>query len=407
MKILRIIARLNVGGPTRHVVWLTDRLRRRGFETELVAGRVPDSEEDMGYFATQNGIEPIYISELSRELSPKDAVSLVKVYRELKRFSPDIVHTHTGKAGTVGRTATLFYRWLNVRRPRKLKVVHTFHGHFFHSYYGRLKTLFFLNIEKFLARFATDKIIVISDQQFAEIHERFGVGRREQFSVIPLGIDLSVYEDADENRDILRTEIAAGEDDIVIGIIGRLTEIKNTAMFLEVASRYLARSHSDLRPVKFVVIGDGLLREDLEAKAKDLGLGEKLTFLGHRDDISSLISGLDIVALTSKNEGTPLSLIEAMAVKRPVISTVVGGVSDLLGSAETEHQGFSIHERGIGVHTNSAEDLCSGLIYLVENEKLRKSLAAKAQLFITSKYSLERLENDIASLYEGLVSEDK
>ena len=141
MKILRIIARLNVGGPARHVVWLTDAMREGEFETTLIAGTVPEGEEDMSYFAARHGVEPIYIKEMSRELSPKDAISLFKVYRTMLRERPDIVHTHTAKAGTVGRAAAFIYKWLTpgtlIGRPRKVRVVHTFHGHVFHSYYGK------------------------------------------------------------------------------------------------------------------------------------------------------------------------------------------------------------------------------------------------------------------------------
>src|SRR5690349_3492140 len=182
MKIVRIIARLNVGGPARHVVWLTDALQDDEFSTKLIAGTVPPGEDDMGYFAEQSGVEPIYLREMSRELSPRDIVSIFKVYRLLRREKPNVVHTHTAKAGAVGRTAALIYRWFTwqslIGRPRKLKVIHTFHGHIFHSYYGRLKTNVFVAIEKFLARAVSDRIIVISDQQLDEINSRFRIGKK-------------------------------------------------------------------------------------------------------------------------------------------------------------------------------------------------------------------------------------
>ena len=168
MKILRIIARLNVGGPARHVVWLTQQLNNEEFESTLIAGTVPKGEGDMNYLATQSGVTPLFIEEMSRELSPKDLVSLYKVFRELRRQRPDIIHTHTAKAGTVGRTAALLYKLLTPG-ARKTRIVHTFHGHVFHSYYGRLKTKVFIAIEKLLARLATDKIIVISPQQLRDM----------------------------------------------------------------------------------------------------------------------------------------------------------------------------------------------------------------------------------------------
>ena len=155
MKILRIIARLNVGGPARHVVWLTEALQNEEFQTSLIAGTVPPGEEDMNYFAEERAVHPHFIPEMSRELSVKDLSSLVKVCREMFRFKPDIVHTHTAKAGTIGRLAAFVYRWLTwetlIGRPRRVKIVHTFHGHVFHSYYGKVKTRIFLLIEQFLA----------------------------------------------------------------------------------------------------------------------------------------------------------------------------------------------------------------------------------------------------------------
>ncbi len=194
MKILRIIARLNVGGPARHVVWLTKEVQDDEFQSLLIAGTVPGGEEDMAYFAEQHGVKPIFIEEMSRELALRDVVSLYKIYRRIKQEKPDVIHTHTAKAGTVGRIAAFFYRWLTwstlIGRPRKVFILHTFHGHVFHSYYGKLKTSVFVAIEKILARVATDKIIVISQQQFQEIHHDTGIGRTLQFVVVPLGIDL-------------------------------------------------------------------------------------------------------------------------------------------------------------------------------------------------------------------------
>src|SRR5215218_5163648 len=190
MKIVRIIARLNVGGPARHVVWLTKNLQGQEFQSVLLTGTVPDGEEDMNYFAAENDVALVYIPEMSRELSAKDIVSLWKVFRRILREKPDIIHTHTAKAGTIGRIAGFFYRWL---AWKPVKMVHTYHGHVFHSYYGKRKTAIFLLIEKSLA-ILTDKIVVISAQQKSEINEKFGVGKSSQFQIIPLGIDLAPFE---------------------------------------------------------------------------------------------------------------------------------------------------------------------------------------------------------------------
>ena len=405
MKILRIIARLNVGGPARHVVWLTKALSSDGFESRLLAGSVPAGEEDMGYLAAEHRISPVYIAEMSRELSPADVVSLFKIYREMLRLRPHIVHTHTAKAGTVGRTAAFLYRWLTWRtligRPRKVKVVHTFHGHVFHSYYGRIKTGVFLAIERLLARFATDKIITISSQQFDEINGHFRVGRREQFEVIPLGIDLGPFAAA-AGRETFRSEAGASKSSMLVGFVGRLTEIKNLPMYLKAAAVFYDEDLDDGIDVRFIIVGDGHARASLEREAADLGISDRMVFLGNRPDAENVYAGLDIVALTSLNEGTPLSLIEAMASGRPVISTVVGGVTDLLGDIMEEHEGFSIYRRGIGVRTGDAAGFARGLAHLVKNENLWADLAAEGRAFVEARYSLERLVSDIKALYREL-----
>src|SRR5215510_2664977 len=234
-KVVRIIARLNVGGPAKHVVWLSSGLQDAGFETLLVTGTVPAGEEDMSYFADEAGVTPHYIPEMSREISLNDAVTVWKLFRLLLRERPDIVHTHTAKAGTVGRTAGLLYRWLTpgifVGRPRQCKFVHTYHGHVFHSYYSRGRTRMFLAIERLLARLVTDRLIVVSKQQSIEIGEKFRVGRGEQIKVIPLGLDLGLFTDHGSRRAKFRHELCIPDDAILVGIVGRLTEIKNHQMF--------------------------------------------------------------------------------------------------------------------------------------------------------------------------------
>jgi len=406
IKIVRIIARLNVGGPARHVVWLTEALQDSEFQSTLIAGTVPAGEKDMSYFAAENKVTPIFIPEMSRELSLKDIVSLWKVYREIKSKKPDIVHTHTAKAGTIGRVAGFFYRWLTWRtligKPRRVKFVHTYHGHVFHGYYGNLKTKIFLFIEKTLARLTTDKIIVISKQQFEEINGKYGVGRAEQFEMIPLGIDLSQFENWRSKRNILREEIGAKADEILAGIVGRLTEIKNISLFLEVAKIYKEEKDINLPKIKFVIIGDGNLRQTLETEAEMLNIKDLVIFLGNRNDTDVFYAGLDIVTLTSLNEGTPLSLIEAMANEKPVISTAVGGVTDLLGKVTEDKKELQICERGLSVASNNAENFYNGLIYFAKDEKLQKRLSENGKNFVQTRYGKERLIYDVKKLYRNL-----
>ena len=421
MKLVRIIARLNVGGPARHVVWLTAGLRRAGCETVLVAGTVPPGEDDMSYFAAENGVAPYIIPQMSREISPKDAVTVWKLYRLLLRERPALVHTHTAKAGTVGRVAGLLYRWLTpatlLGRPRPCKFVHTYHGHIFHSYYGALKTRVFLTIEKVLARLATDRIVVLSAQQRSEIHEQFGVGRAGQFAVVPLGLDLSVFARPDERRHVVRGELGAGPNEVLVGIVGRLTEVKNHGLFLRAAALYKERcgtaAAAEGRRVRFVVIGDGHLRTALEEQAHSLGLVADVTFLGTRGDPQVFYPALDVVALTSRNEGTPLTLIEAMANARPVIATGVGGVVDLLGEEtrgesaprrEEYGDGFELCARGVRVRPNDAEAFCRGLAYIVGDAQARGTVGERGRQFVNQHYSVERLLADLRELYDELTT---
>ena len=408
MKILRIIARLNVGGPSRHVVWLTKGLNDEEFQSALISGRVPDGEEDMGYFAKENGVKPVFIDEMSRELSITDAVSLVKIYRQMRLEQPDVVHTHTAKAGTVGRLAAFLYRWMTwktlVGKPRRVRIVHTFHGHVFHSYYGKLKTNVFIAIEKLLARFATDAIVVISPQQFDEIHGRIGIGKQEQFKIIPLGIDLEPFQISVAKRNEVRRELGAGANVQVVGFVGRLTEVKNVPLFLRVAELYVKeKSKDDLPELRFVIVGDGHLRESLEREAFERGIDKHVQFLGNRTDVEAIYAGLDVVALTSLNEGTPLSLIEAMASGRPIISTSVGGVVDLLGEVNEMHDGFRVCERGIGVIPGAADSFFKGFIYLIKNEVLRDAIGFRSKEFAAMTYGKDRLIKDIRDCYRDLI----
>jgi glycosyltransferase involved in cell wall biosynthesis len=420
MKIVRVIARLNVGGPAKHVVWLS-KLPTPNWESLLVAGTVPQGEDDMGYFATELGVTPVFVPEMSREISLNDALTVWKLYRLLRREQPDIVHTHTAKAGTVGRVAGLFYRWLTpktlIGRPRVCHFVHTYHGHIFHSYYGPLKTRVFILIERILAKLGTDRIVVLSEQQRREINEEFGVGNPRQFSIIPLGIDLSVFADWQERGQSFRAEYELGNDDILVGIVGRLTEVKNHDLFLRAAALFKEKFAKPGSTVRFVVIGDGALRKMLEQQAQALGITSDVIFTGSRRDLENVYPALDIVALTSRNEGTPLTLIEAMANARPVISTAVGGVVDLLGEplissasqpgstrgAGKETVPFQVCQRGISVSPDDAGAFAAGLARLVDDTPLRRETGARGLQFVTRQYSKERLYKDIESLYYGLL----
>jgi glycosyltransferase involved in cell wall biosynthesis len=396
VRVLRLIARLNVGGPARHVVWLNQALSAAGFETLLVTGTVPAGEEDMSDFATARGVTPFVIPSMSRELSLRDFSTIWQLWRLMVRFGPDIVHTHTAKAGAVGRIAGLLYRFLTpaalLGRPRRVRFVHTYHGHVFHSYYGVWKTRLFLAVERMLARLNTDRIVVLSDQQLREIHGVFGVGRRDQFAVVPLGIDFEDFRGDPGAGDALREELGVGRGETIVGIVGRLTSIKNQDLFLRVAAgaRDLAR---------FVVYGDGGDRAMLERR------GASAIFAGTRE-ASAIYASLDVVALTSRNEGTPLALIEAMACGKPVISTAVGGVVDLLGSVEERiaesGASFEVRERGITAASDDEAGFAAGLRQLLRDEPLRRRLTERGRAYVENTHSKERLVMDILRLYREL-----
>lgn len=401
MKIVRVIARLNVGGPAKHVVWLTRALQAAGYQIVLVAGTVPPGEDDMGYFAAEHGVVPTFISEMSREISLKDALTVWKLYQLFRRERPDVVHTHTAKAGTVGRLAGLLYVWTT---RSHCWFVHTYHGHIFHSYYGPLKTRIFLAIEKALARLITDRIVVLNEQQRREIHEEFGVGRAEQFSIIPLGLDLNVFAHWRERGQEFRAELGIGANDLLIGIVGRLTEIKNHELFLRAVAACKKEFAPSSPAVRFVIVGDGVLRAELEQQAESLDLMNDVVFVGSRRDVENIYPALDVVALTSRNEGTPLTLIEAMANARPTIATAVGGVVEMLGAqVESAAANFTVCERGISVAPDDPSAFAAGLTRLAGDAVLRRETGARGLQFVTEQYSLDRLLRDIKNLYSELL----
>ena len=405
IKIVRIIARLNVGGPAKHVVWLTAGLNGSKYQSMLVAGSVPDGEEDMSYFADQSGVVPYYIPEMSREISLKDAKTLWKLFRLFCRERPDIIHTHTAKAGTVGRAAGFLYKWftpgLFLGKPRRCKFVHTYHGHIFHSYYGSAKTRLFLNVEKVLARLVTDRLVVISAQQAKEIGETFGVGKKSQLRIIPLGLDLQTFADYSTRRDKFRDELQLADDTLLVGIVGRLTHVKNHELFLRSVAAYKTLGRGG-PPVKFVVIGDGSLRGKLEQQCQTLGLRDDILFAGGRNDPEYFYPALDVVALTSRNEGTPLTLIEAMANARPVVATDVGGVVDLLGPV-IEAGEYKICERGLSVPPNNPSAFAKAMKRLINDKPMQNEIGERGFQFVRASYQKERLLDDIENLYDELI----
>ena len=360
----------------------------------------------MSYFAHEAGVEPVVLKEMSRELSLGDVAVIARLFLHMWKAKPDIVHTHKAKAGAVGRAAATLYKWLTPSalwlRPRRCHVVHTYHGHIFHSYYGAAKTRLFVTIERLLARLCTDRIVVISEQQRREICETFGVGRPDQFRVIALGTNLHEAGPAPVG---LRQELAAAADEPVVGIVGRLCEVKNHSMFLEAAA-HLAGDASDqagaaVKP-RFAVIGDGHLRWDLERQARESGVSGRTVFTGFRKDVAPLYRDLDIVALTSLNEGTPLTLIEAMSQGRAVAATEVGGVVDILGARREARDGFVVWDHGVSAPSGDSRAFARALQYLLERPELRREMGERGRAFVRTHLSKDRLLADIGRLYQEL-----
>jgi glycosyltransferase involved in cell wall biosynthesis len=361
IKVLRMIARLNIGGPAIHVHLLARGLDGKRFESVLVAGKISPNEGDMGYLFDSMDRKPIIIPELQREISLKmDLKAFSQIFNRLRQEKPDIVHTHTAKAGSSARLAVLMY---NLIYGKKVRTVHTFHGHVFEGYFNKARSLLFVWIERFLARL-TDAIIAISETQKRDLSERLHIAPAKKINTVELGFDLKPFLGSQVLKGQFRQSLGINEDTLLIGIIGRLVPIKNHIMFFQAAKLFLEQNPEV--QAKFIVVGDGELRHELEAYCQDLGLDIHVIFCGWIRNVHLVYADLDILALTSTNEGTPVSLIEAMASSVPVIATDAGGVQDLLGPpyGAPSLDGYAMCERGILCRKNDPSGFVRGLKYI-------------------------------------------
>ncbi|MDX1955816.1 MAG: glycosyltransferase [Chitinophagaceae bacterium] len=392
-RVLRILNRLIVGGPSKNAVFLS-RYMSPDFETLLVTGDKDDHEQDADELATHHGITPLCVTEMKRAISFNDDW---KAYQKLKKiireFKPDIVHTHAAKSGALGRLAA--------RNCQVPVIVHTFHGHVFHSYFNPLKTNFFIRAERYLARF-TDGIVAISEKQRHELVDEFKIAPANKFHIIPLGLDLDPFVvDQDLKRRKFRDEFQLAEDTIAIGIIGRLVPIKNHGLFIKALKKVLTRSN---KPVKAFIIGDGESREPIMTMAREAGIpfaapGEKnpeapLVFTSWRMDVDVVCAGLDIICLTSLNEGTPVSLIEAQAAGRPIVSTRVGGIADVVLEGKT----------ALLADLGNEDAFADQLVEMVDSEQKRQLMSDAGRDFVLNKYGYKRLVKDMEKLYGELLS---
>lgn len=391
-KVLRIINRLNLGGPTYNAAYLSKYIDP-DFDTLLVSGMKDETEKSSEFIVKNLDLYPVYIPEMYRELNPfKDYKSYFRIRKIIEEYKPDIVHTHAAKAGAVGRLAA--------SHAGVPVIVHTFHGHVFHSYFNPVKERMFLEIERYLAK-RTTAIISLSQKQKEELVDTFRIAPASKFEIIPLGFDLNKFAtDKDEKRKSFRKEYNIDEDEIAIGIVGRLVPIKNHELFFRAIHKVTQKS---TKKVRAFVIGDGEERANLELLATQLGLTfnnenktEKhpLTFTSWIEQIDVSNAGMDIIALTSKNEGTPVSLIEAQASGKPIVSTDVGGIQNIVSSGQT----------ALLSKSGDVDAFASNLLKLVENDALRYSMSNQGSEFVMEHFSYQRLCRDMAGLYRRLLT---
>lgn len=389
-RVLRIINRLNLGGPTFNAAYLTKYLEPE-YDTLLVSGMKDDTEESSEFIVENLDIKPLYMPEMYRELNPfKDYKSYYRLRKIIEEFKPDIVHTHAAKAGAVGRLAAI-HSGVKV-------IVHTFHGHVFHSYFNPVKTRMFLEIERYLAG-RTTKIVALSELQRDELVNTFKVAPAHKFHIVPLGFDLMKFQtDKEQKRRTFREQYNVADDEISIGIVGRLVPIKNHHLFLNAVKLVAAKTTQKIR---VFIIGDGELRPELEKLAADAGLyngnngAAIVTFTSWIKDIDVSNAGMDIIALTSNNEGTPVSLIEAQASGKPIVSTNVGGIENVVMPGNT----------ALLSAPGNVESFAENLLKLIENETLRKQMTEQGPAFVNEAFSYRRLCRDMAALYSGLLEQ--
>jgi glycosyltransferase involved in cell wall biosynthesis len=390
-KVLRIINRFNLGGPTYNVAYLTKYLE--GYETLLVGGEKDESEDSSTFITSSLGLEPVIIEEMKRKIDPaQDIAAYKKIKNIIKEYKPDIVHTHASKAGTLGRLAAF-----SCKVP---KVVHTFHGHVFHSYFGFATTTFYKNIERYLAK-KSDAIIAISEKQKVELSEVHAICSPDKISVIPLGFDLLKFNSNIENKRIdFRAKYNIAHDEICIGIIGRLVPVKNHNLFLDAFKKL---SEATSKKVKAFIVGDGELRDELIGRCNSLGLSysyidnsnynAQVIFTSWIKEVDWVLAGIDIAALTSFNEGTPVSLIEAQACNKPIVTTNVGGIENVVKPNITAYL----------CENNNLISFSEALINLVENDQIRSKMGADGWLFVKDNFHYTRLCHDMKVLYDKLL----
>ena len=388
-KILRIHNRLIVGGPSLNVTLLSTHLKPE-FETMLLVGKKDPEEKDASYIAEELGVNPIEITEMRRSIIPiSDIKAYFKIKKIIKEYKPDIVHTHASKSGAIGRLAA---------SSCKVKlIVHTFEGHVFHSYFNKAISSLIVSFERYLAK-KTTAIIAISDLQRKDLVNTYKIAPGNKVFTIPLGFNLEKFSiEQDKKRIIFRDKYGFDSNEIVIGIIGRVVPIKNHTMFIDVASLIKKKWGNNVR---FAIVGDGASLPAIEKKSLSLNLSYSyypdqpklktdIVATSWDTQIDNVLAGVDIVVLTSYNEGTPVSLIEAQAACKPVVSTNVGGVEDIITHGDT----------GFLTSVNDVESFANYVDILIGNKNLRCKMGKIGYQAVIEQYSRQRLIKDVKNLY--------
>lgn len=383
IRILRVIGRLNVGGPSIHVVNLTTGLDPLRYDQLLVVGKESRDEGSMLNYALARGVWPHRISEMvtSFNLAPRDIKALYHLCRLMRLYRPQIVHTHTAKAGLLGRLAA--------RLAGVPIVIHTFHGHVLHGYYSPWQNRALQCMERALACFS-DRLVAVSERVKQDLIGYKVAGPRK-ISVIPLGLDLEPFSTARRGRGGFRRQMGINADAKLIGIVGRIVPIKNHALFIEAAARIAAVEPA----ARFVVVGDGALRGMIENQARRLDIAERIAFTGWRSDLAQIYADLDALVVTSKNEGTPLSAIEAMATGCPVVATSVGGIPDIITDRIT----------GRLCAPGDADGISRAVIELLSDSFEAARIGTNAMSAAHQRFAVERLISDMDKLYSQILNE--
>jgi glycosyltransferase involved in cell wall biosynthesis len=394
IKIAQVISRLCMGGTPIAVILATEFLLDRGYPIVLVTGRVTNDEMSIEEFAILRGVHPVSIRSLSKRDSLwSDLKSLWQLISFFRRERPKIVHTHTAKAGALGRIAA---------RVAGVPIcVHTFHGHVFHGHFRSVKSRVYLQIERMLAWW-TDCLVAVSQSQGRELVEKYRVAPPGKFVTIAIDFNMSRYLRLNGYRGPIRRQSSCITGSVLIGWAGRLAPVKNPALFIEVAA-LVAQAYPKAR---FAIVGDGELRGQLELLVRERNMSETIELIGWQSDLSDFYADIDLLVMTSRQEGTPLALLEAMASGKPFVSTDVGGICDLMAEAPESVEGMRVSKNGI-LTDPSAASLAKGIAYLLDRPSEALQMGRAGRSFVSDAFAEGHSGSELENLYLKLLKQKR